>query len=88
VISSSTLEGYLKAEGLDTSVFLCIAQHESNLNANAMNTNGGKLVSGLFQEDDDNGFTSKQLCDPSTSCKAASALLKKCGICPWIDDPW
>jgi hypothetical protein len=53
-----------------------------------MNTNEGKIVAGLFQENDDNGFTSKQLCEPQTACKAAAELMKKCGICPWIDDPW
>jgi hypothetical protein len=88
VTSASTLEGYLKTNSLNTTVYLCIAQHQSNLNANAMNMNNNKRVSGLFQEADNNGFTSKQLCEPQTACKAVVELVKKCGICPWIDTPW
>jgi hypothetical protein len=88
IVSSSTLQGYMQSAGLNTSVFLCIAQHESGLNANAMNVNGANIVAGVFQENNNNGYSAQQLCNPQTACQAAVALMKECGICPWIDDPW
>ncbi len=68
-------------------MFTCIAQHESGLNANAMNLNGKNLVVGLFQETDDNGYSAQQLCKPKTAAVAAKKLMAECGICPWLDDP-
>jgi hypothetical protein len=54
-VGEGTFAGYLSSVGLDQSVFLCIAQAESSLNANAMNQNGANMAVGVLQVNDNNG---------------------------------
>jgi hypothetical protein len=49
-----------------------------------MNQNGANMAVGVLQVDDNNGYSAKELCDPYDNAKAAAALYKECGICPWV----
>jgi hypothetical protein len=82
--SEASLAKLLKDNGLNITVFTCIAKKLTNLNSKAFTPTANSFDVGLFQEPIFSPCGAERLCAASTATECARDYLIVCGVCPWV----